>query len=103
MRDNKPQYTDLEHRILELSDVIDMLNDENTQLKDIIASHKKLPKATSQDVEKDYILHEITQLRKQVLVLEKSEQSAIASRDMFQDRNAELLRQLAYYKKLHKA
>jgi len=99
MRDNKPQYTDLEHRILELSDVIDMLNDENTQLKDIIASQQW----NATKFEKDYILHEITELRKQVLVLEKSEQSAIASRDMFQDRNAELLRQLAYYKKLHKA
>ncbi len=99
MRDNKPQYTDLEHRILELSDVIDMLNDENTQLKDIIASQQW----NATEFEKDYILHEITELRKQVLVLEKSEQSAIASRDMFQDRNAELLRQLAYYKKLTKA
>lgn len=96
---SKPQYTDLEHRILELSDVIDMLNDENTQLKDIIASQQW----NATEFEKDYILHEITELRKQVLVLEKSEQSAIASRDMFQDRNAELLRQLAYYKKLHKA
>jgi len=99
MRDNKPKYTELEHRILELSDVIDMLNDENTQLKDIIASQQW----NATEFEKDYILHEITELRKQVLVLEKSEQSAIASRDMFQDRNAELLRQLAYYKKLHKA
>ena len=76
-----------------------MLNDENTQLKDIIASQQW----NATEFEKDYILHEITELRKQVLVLEKSEQSAIASRDMFQDRNAELLRQLAYYKKLHKA
>ena len=42
-------------------------------------------------------------LIKQLLVLEKSESSAIASRDMFQDRNAELLKQLAYYKKLQKA
>jgi dynactin complex subunit len=40
MRDNKTQYTDLEHRILELSDVIDMLNEENIHLKDIIASHQ---------------------------------------------------------------
>jgi hypothetical protein len=99
MRDNKTQYTDLEHRILELSDVIDMLNEENIHLKDIIASQQW----NATDFEKDYLLHEITQLRKDLLVLEKSEHSAIASRDMFQNRNAELLAQLAYYKKLHKA
>ncbi len=99
MRDNKPQYTDLEHRILELSDVIDMLNEENIKLKDIVASHQW----NATEFEKDYILHEITQLRKDIAVLEKSEASAIASRDMFQNRNAELLKQLAYYKRLHKA
>lgn len=95
----KPQYTDLEHRILELSDVIDMLNEENIRLKDIVASHQW----NATEFEKDYILHEITQLRKDIAVLEKSEASAIASRDMFQNRNAELLKQLAYYKRLHKA
>lgn len=95
----KPQYTDLEHRILELSDVIDMLNEENIRLKDIVASHQW----NATEFEKDYILHEITQLRKDIAVLEKSEASALASRDMFQNRNAELLKQLAYYKRLHKA
>ena len=95
----KPQYTDLEHRILELSDVIDMLNEENIRLKDIVASQQW----NATEFEKDYILHEITQLRKDIAVLEKSEASAIASRDMFQNRNAELLKQLAYYKRLHKA
>lgn len=99
MRDNNPDYTDLEHRILELSDVIDMLNEENTRYKDIIASQQW----NATEFEKDYILNEITQLRKDLLVLEKSEASAIASRDMFQNRNAELLKQLAYYKKLQKA
>ena len=99
MRDNNPEYTDLEHRILELSDVIDMLNEENKRYKDIIASQQW----NATEFEKDYILNEVTQLRKDIAVLEKSEESAIASRDMFQDRNAELLRQLAYYKKLTKA
>lgn len=99
MRDTNPEYTDLEHRILELSDVIGMLNEENTKYKDIIASQQW----NATEFEKDYILNEITQLRKDVAVLEKSEESAIASRDMFQNRNAELLRQLAYYKKLTKA
>lgn len=95
----KPQYTDLEHRILELSDVIDMLNEENIQLKDIIASQQW----DATPFEKDYILNEVKELRHELAVKEKSEQSAIASRDMFQNRNAELLRQLAYYKKLTKA
>jgi len=99
MRDNNPEYTDLEHRILELSDVIDMLNEENTRYKDIIASQQW----NATEFEKDYILNEVTQLRKDLVVLEKSEESAIASRDMFQNRNAELLNQLAYYKKLTKA
>jgi hypothetical protein len=99
MRDNNPEYTDLEHRILELSDVIDMLNEENTRYKDIIASQQW----NATEFEKDYILNEVTQLRKDIAVLEKSEESAIASRDMFQNRNAELLKQLAYYKKLTKA
>jgi|TARA_R110000868_G_scaffold68975_1_gene203629 hypothetical protein len=99
MRDNNPEYTDLEHRILELSDVIDMLNEENKRYKDIIASQQW----NATEFEKDYILNEVTQLRKDIAVLEKSEESAIASRDMFQNRNAELLKQLAYYKKLTKA
>jgi hypothetical protein len=99
MRDNNPEYTDLEHRILELSDVIDMLNEENTRYKDIIASQQW----NATEFEKDYILNEVTQLRKDIAVLEKSEEGAIASRDMFQNRNAELLKQLAYYKKLTKA
>jgi hypothetical protein len=99
MRDNNPDYTDLEHRILELSDVIDMLNEENKHYKDIIASQQW----NATEFEKDYILNELTELRHQISVLEKSESSAIASRDMFQDRNAELIRQLAYYKKLAKA
>jgi hypothetical protein len=99
MRDTNPEYTDLEHRILELSDVIDMLNEENTKYKDIIASQQW----NATEFEKDYILNEITELRRQLSVMEKSESSAIASRDMFQDRNAELIRQLAYYKKLVKA
>ena len=99
MRDTNPEYTDLEHRILELSDVIEMLNEENTRYKDIISSQQW----NATEFEKDYLLNEITQLRKSMAVLEKSEESAIASRNMFQDRNAELLRQLAYYKKLTKA
>jgi hypothetical protein len=76
-----------------------MLNEENTKYKDIIASQQW----NATEFEKDYILNEITELRRQLSVMEKSESSAIASRDMFQDRNAELIRQLAYYKKLVKA
>lgn len=99
MKDNKLQYTDLEHRILELSDVIDMLHEENVKLRDIITSQQW----DASPFEKDYILHEVTELRKAIEVLEKSEESAIASRDMFQNRNAELLKQLAYYKRQNKA
>lgn len=99
MKDNKLQYTDLEHRILELSDVIDMLHEENVKLRDIITSQQW----DASPFEKDYILNEVTELRKAIEVLEKSEESAIASRDMFQNRNAELLNQLAYYKRQNKA
>ena len=67
MRDNNPEYTDLEHRILELSDVIDMLNEENTRYKDIIASQQW----NATEFEKDYILNEVTQLRKDIAVLEQ--------------------------------
>jgi hypothetical protein len=95
MRDNKEQIEMLEHKVFELTDTINDLADENDRLKDIIASQQW--EATP--FEKDYILTVIQELRQELRVRMISEQAAIDSRDMFQNRNAELLKTISVLKK----
>ena len=82
---SEPQ--DLESRILELTDTIVDMDIEITRLSDIIAS--KNWEAT--EFEKDYILHLVKELRSKIYILEIDNEALKNSRDMFMNRNAELI------------
>jgi predicted nucleic acid-binding Zn-ribbon protein len=95
MRDNNPELQMLEDKVLELTDTISQLADENDHLKDVIASQQW-------DVtpfEKDYILDLVKELRSTIRILEIDNQALRDSRDMFQNRNAELLKTIGALKK----
>ena len=80
---------------MELSDTIISLDEEMTVLKDIIASKKW----DATEFEQDYILTVVDELRQQVKVLEIDNQALRESRDMYQHRNAELIRTVNGLKK----
>lgn len=89
------RYDEKDHKIMELSDTIISLDEEMTVLKDIIASKKW----DATEFEQDYILTVVDELRQQVKVLEIDNQALRESRDMYQHRNAELIRTVNGLKK----
>ncbi len=99
MREIKSDYTESEYKILELSDAIVELDAEIIHLKDIIGSQKW--EAT--EFEKDYILYLVKELRNTIQILEIDNQALRNSRDMFQNRNAELLKTISGLKRKLKA
>ena len=97
-----PQAPQLEQddRMKELKDTIDELAKENTLLKDKIA----IGQWDASEIEKIDAEEVIADLRKQVKILEMEVKSLRDSRDMFQNRNSELMQTLKVYKnKLKKA
>ena len=94
---SEPQ--DLESRILELTDTIVDMDIEITRLSDIIAS--KNWEAT--EFEKDYILHLVKELRSKIYILEIDNEALRNSRDMFMNRNAELINTVNSLKRKLKA
>ena len=94
---SEPQ--DLESRILELTDTIVDMDIEITRLSDIIAS--KNWEAT--EFEKDYILHLVKELRSKIYILEIDNEALKNSRDMFMNRNAELINTVNSLKRKLKA
>ena len=94
---HEPQ--DLESRILELTDTIVDLDIEITRLSDIIAS--KNWEAT--EFEQDYVLHLIKELRSKIYILEIDNEALRNSRDMFMNRNAELINTVNSLKRKLKA
>ena len=82
------KYDEKEHKIIELSDVIVSLDEEISELKDIVLS--KQWDAT--EFEQEHILFTVKELRQRIKVLELDNQSPRDSRDMYQNRNAELIR-----------
>lgn len=99
MRDMKSEPQDLESRILELTDTIVDMDIEITRLSDIIAS--KNWEAT--EFEKDYILHLVKELRSKIYILEIDNEALRNSRDMFMNRNAELINTVNSLKRKLKA
>jgi hypothetical protein len=86
-------------RIRELTDVIDELSEENRNLTEIIAAQLW----DASDIERDWIQEELKALRKENKLLKIDNKSLRYSRDMFQNRNAELTASLnSYEKKLKK-
>jgi 5'-deoxynucleotidase YfbR-like HD superfamily hydrolase len=86
-------------RIRELTDAINELSEENRNLTEIIAAQLW----DASDIERDWIQEELKELRKENELLKIDNKSLRYSRDMFQNRNAELTASLnSYAKKLKK-
>ena len=73
-------------RIRELTDVINELSEDNRNLTEIIAAQLW----DASDIERDWIQEELKALRKENELLKIDNKSLRYSRDMFQNRNAEL-------------
>lgn len=86
---NAVKVTD-DDRFGELTNTVVSLDEENTRLKDIISAQKW----DATEIEVDDIHDTVTQLREQIRVLEIDNKALRDSRDMYQQRNAELIRQV---------
>jgi chaperonin cofactor prefoldin len=84
----KDVVLDLNEKIDELSDTINVLADENTLLRDKIA----IGQWDASEIEKIDAEEVIANLREQLRVLEIDNKALRDSRDMFQSRNAELMK-----------
>jgi hypothetical protein len=80
--------SDFEDKLSELTDTITQLHEENTLLKDKIA----IGQWDATEIEKIDAEEVIADLRQQIKLLEMENKSLRDSRDMFQNRNAELMR-----------
>jgi hypothetical protein len=78
----------IDHKAAELADTVNELAEENQKLKDAIA----IGAWDATDIEKEDAQETITTLREQIRVLEIEVKTLRESRDMFQSRNAELMR-----------
>jgi chromosome segregation ATPase len=90
-----PNFDEKDHTILELSHTIISLDEDLTKLKDIVAARKW--QAT--EFEQDYVLELLEELRQQIKILEIDNQALRDSRDMYQNRNSELIRTVNGLKK----
>jgi len=80
----------VEEKIQELADTVQTLDDENAKLKDIIATKRW----DASDIEVEDIHDTVKELREQIRIKDIEIASLRDSRDMFQKRNAELIRQV---------
>jgi len=83
-----PEPAEEDYQSLELADTINDLADENRKLKDAIA----IGAWDATDIEKEDAQETITTLREEIRVLEIEVKTLRESRDMFQNRNADLMR-----------
>jgi hypothetical protein len=88
-------YNPEEEKLQELMDTITHLADENTVLRDKIA----IGQWDASEIEKIDAQETITNLREHIRVLEIDNQALRESRDMFQNRNAELIKTVNSLKK----
>lgn len=88
-------YDEKEDKINELTDVINQLADENTVLRDKIS----IGQWDASEIEKIDIEETISNLREQIRLLEIDNKALRDSRDMFQHRNAELMKTVASLKR----
>jgi uncharacterized protein involved in exopolysaccharide biosynthesis len=94
--DSFPQnFDEKDHTILELSHTIISLDEDLTRLKDIIAARKW----DATEFEQDWILEVVNELRQQIKIYEIDNQALRDSRDMYQNRNSELIRTVNGLKK----
>jgi hypothetical protein len=85
-----PPPPPVDEKLEELTDTIVTLDEENTKLKDIINTKRW----DASDIEQEDALDTIKELREKVRILEIEISTLRDSRDMFQHRNAELIRQV---------
>lgn len=83
-----PPIDEREQRINELVDTVNELNAENQRLRDVIAAGQW----DATDIEKIDVQETLVELRAQIKVLEMDNAALRDSRDMFQNRNAELMK-----------
>lgn len=83
-----PVFDENEQKINELIDTIDQLSEENQKLKDAIA----VGQWDASEIEKIDVQETLADLRAQIKTLEIDNRALRDSRDMFQNRNAELLK-----------
>ena len=93
--EEKNEYDPAEEKMRELMDTITHLSDENTVLRDKIA----IGQWDASEIEKIDAQETIENLREQVRILEIDNQALRESRDMFQNRNAELIKSVNSLKK----
>jgi uncharacterized ParB-like nuclease family protein len=84
----RPEPVQEDSRVDELSETVDQLAQENERLKDKIA----VGQWDATDIEKIDVQELIADLRKQIRVLEIDNKALRESRDMYQARNAELMK-----------
>lgn len=95
--EEKP-YDPTEEKMRELIDTIQSLADENTILRDKIA----VGQWNASEIEKIDIEETVANLREQIRILEIDNQALRESRDMFQNRNAELIKTINSMKRKKK-
>lgn len=83
-----PEEDERDHKIAELIDTVNELNAENQRLKDAIA----VGQWDASDIEKIDVQDTLNELREQIRILEIDNHALRDSRDMFQNRNAELMK-----------
>lgn len=93
--EEEEKYDPAEEKMRELMDTITHLSDENTVLKDKIA----IGQWDASEIEKIDAQETIETLREQIRILEIDNQALRESRDMFQNRNAELIKTVNSLKK----
>jgi chromosome segregation ATPase len=93
--EEKNEYDPAEEKMRELMDTITNLSDENTVLRDKIA----IGQWDASEIEKIDAQETIENLREQIRILEIDNQALRESRDMFQNRNAELIKSVNSLKK----
>jgi hypothetical protein len=91
-------YDPTEEKMRELIDTIESLADENTILRDKIA----IGQWNASEIEKIDIEETVANLREQIRILEIDNQALRESRDMFQNRNAELIKTINSMKRKKK-
>jgi len=93
-KDDTPEYTE-DDRISELATEHAHALEENTKLKDQLAINSLMDSEEA----KAEVQETIESLRAQVASLERQVDALTASRNEFQNKNAEMIKQMAYWKK----
>ena len=91
---DEPEYTE-DDRISELATEHALVVEENTKLKDQLAVASLLDSEEA----KAEVQETIESLREQVKSLEQQLRAVTASRNEFQNKNAEMIKQMAYWKR----